>query len=256
MEKDGSIRSISRGLTILKLINSNTMLTMADIARISAIPYPTACRIVETLIDEGMVQREAPRKVYRPTPLVKLLSSGYRRADQLADAAQRPIAELTRRILWPVSVCTRVGGDMMVQASSNRLSPKAVDYCSPGQITPILESSSGLVFLAFCEEDERNAVLRLHDSLSTYSVSGQGFLKALSDIRERGFSFAERFKQGVSSSVLSSLSAPIMRDGYCEASATVTFFASALTMNDATGLLLEDLFQTAKLIERELHATR
>ena len=49
-----------------------------DIAKRAKVPYPTACRIVQTLLHEGLIEREPARKHYRPTPLIQSLSNGFR----------------------------------------------------------------------------------------------------------------------------------------------------------------------------------
>jgi IclR family transcriptional regulator, mhp operon transcriptional activator len=77
MEKGVPIRAISRGLAVLQAVNKHGGLTMMEIAQLSEVPYPTACRIVQTLLHEGMLEREAGRKRYRATASVLTLSSGF-----------------------------------------------------------------------------------------------------------------------------------------------------------------------------------
>jgi IclR family transcriptional regulator, mhp operon transcriptional activator len=77
MEKGVPIRAISRGLAVLQTVNQHGSLTMMEIAQTSRVPYPTACRIVQTLLHEGMLEREPGRKTYRATSLVLTLASGY-----------------------------------------------------------------------------------------------------------------------------------------------------------------------------------
>lgn len=76
MEKGVPIRAITRGLAVLQAVNQHGSLTMMEIAQTSRVPYPTACRIVQTLLHEGMLEREPGRKTYRATPLVLTLASG------------------------------------------------------------------------------------------------------------------------------------------------------------------------------------
>jgi molybdenum-dependent DNA-binding transcriptional regulator ModE len=61
-ERDGNVRAISRGLAVLQAVNRGGSVTMMEICRTAQIPYPTACRIVQTLMDEGMIEREPARK--------------------------------------------------------------------------------------------------------------------------------------------------------------------------------------------------
>ena len=77
MEKGVPIRAITRGLAVLQAVNQHGSLTMMEIAQSSKVPYPTACRIVQTLVHEGMLEREPGRKTYRATSSVLTLASGF-----------------------------------------------------------------------------------------------------------------------------------------------------------------------------------
>jgi IclR family transcriptional regulator, mhp operon transcriptional activator len=73
MEKGVPIRAISRGLSVLRAVNAHGGLTMMEISQTSEVPYPTACRIVQTLLYEGYLERERGRKTYRTTALTREL---------------------------------------------------------------------------------------------------------------------------------------------------------------------------------------
>lgn len=74
MEKGVPIRAISRGLSVLRAVNVHGALTMMEISNASEVPYPTACRIVQTLVHEGYLERERGRKTYRASALVRELA--------------------------------------------------------------------------------------------------------------------------------------------------------------------------------------
>ena len=61
MEKGVPIRSITRSIAALKAINRHGSLSMMEIAKASEVPYPTACRIVQTLLYEGLIEQEPAR---------------------------------------------------------------------------------------------------------------------------------------------------------------------------------------------------
>src|SRR3546814_3186776 len=90
---------------------------MMEIARASAVPYPTACRIVQTLLHEGLVERESARKRYQPTALVQTLAHGFQGHGALVEATRPHIAALTRDIGWPISLTTHVGSSMVIRDS-------------------------------------------------------------------------------------------------------------------------------------------
>jgi IclR family mhp operon transcriptional activator len=117
MEKGVPIRSITRSIAALRAINRAGSLNMMEIAKASEVPYATACRIVQTLLYEGLIEQEPARKRYRATMLVQTLATGYQQDDALVRAARPHIVELTRRFGWPVSIAVRVGREMMLRDS-------------------------------------------------------------------------------------------------------------------------------------------
>jgi IclR family mhp operon transcriptional activator len=55
MEKGVPIRSISRAIAVLQAINRQGSMSLMGIAKTAEVPYPTACRIVQTLLFEGLI---------------------------------------------------------------------------------------------------------------------------------------------------------------------------------------------------------
>ncbi len=254
MPVDGGIRAIGRGLRVLQVVNHQRSVSMMEIARQCELPYPTACRIVETLIEERMIEREASRKHYRPTALVKTLSVGYQADDALAEAARRHICGLTRELRWPISVCTRVGMSMMIRESTHVIAPFTLNLYHPGYTMPLLESSSGKVHLAFSDEDEREAVIE--HVRRTGQTSGDRMAlrlrSLLGEIRSNGYGIHDRIRHTANPGKTSAISVPILRDGPCEATVTLAFFASSMTLNRAVESFMPRLRTLAGAIAREL----
>lgn len=48
-----------------------------EICRSADVPYATACRIVQTLMHEGLIERAVGTKEYRATALVQSLTTGF-----------------------------------------------------------------------------------------------------------------------------------------------------------------------------------
>ncbi|MFD2137741.1 helix-turn-helix domain-containing protein [Novosphingobium resinovorum] len=58
MERGVPIRAVCRAISILQEINQMGSLSMMQISKRGRIPYPTACRIVQTLMHEGLIEQE------------------------------------------------------------------------------------------------------------------------------------------------------------------------------------------------------
>lgn len=257
MERDGGVRAIGRGLAVLKAINQHASLDMMSIARETRLPYPTVCRIVETLIEEGMVERETSRKHYRPTSLVQTLSQGYRPEDSLVTAAEDPISELTRAILWPITVCSRVGSNMMIRVCSHRISPRTLNMYYPGYTIPILGCSAGIVYLAACGETERETVL---DGLEQAGEFGGPFARrqierTFQDVRRRGYGQTERCQNNHNPGKTSSIAAPILVSGGCAGAVTLTVYSSVMSAAEAAERYAEAICDVTRVISQRLGRT-
>lgn len=256
MERDGHIRSISRGIAVLQAINRGGSITMMDICRSSRVPYPTACRIVQTLIEEGMIEREPARKRYRTTALVKTLALGYQDEDALVAVARPHIVALCRKVAWPISIATRVGHMMMVRDSTHRLTSLTLNNYAPGYTLPLTECSTGKAYLAYCDPEERAniltgmreldgpaermAILTLHDDT------------LFREIRERGYATQARNAYTANPGKTSSIAVPIFKQDRIAGAMALIFFASALPMRQAQEAFLGELKATAAAISAEL----
>ena len=255
-DKDGAIRSIARGLRVLQAINRGGSITMMQICRQAEIPYPTACRIIETLIKEGMIEREPARKRYRATALVRTLSVGFQDEDALVAVARPHIVALCKRHGWPVSLATRVGHSMMVRDSTHKLTSLTLANYSPGYTLPIIECSTGKAYLAFCDEDERVAILAGLRRIDGPAERLAGLLlhddTFLNGIRAKGYATQARNSYTAVPGKTSSISVPLLKDGRARGSIALIFFAAAMPMAKAEGLFVEDLKATAAAISAEL----
>jgi IclR family mhp operon transcriptional activator len=255
-EKDGTVRAIARGLRVLQAINRGGSITMMQICRQAAIPYPTACRVIDTLIKEGMVEREPARKRYRATAMVRTLSAGFQDEDALVAAARPHIVALTQRHGWPISLATRVGHMMMLRDSTHRLTSLTFNNYAPGYTLPIIECSTGKAYLAFCSEEERRGILtglRQFDGaperMATLILHDNSLL---SSIRVKGYATQARNSYTAVPGKTSSIAVPVLKDGEVKGAMALVFFAVSMPMAQAETRFVDDLKQTAELIGRDL----
>ena len=255
-ERDGNVRAISRGLAVLQAVNRGGSVTMMEICRTAHIPYPTACRIVQTLMDEGMIEREPARKRYRPTALVRTLSFGFQDEGDLVAVARPHIVALTNKLAWPVSVTTRVGPVMMVRDSTHKLTSLTLHNYVPGFTLPIIECSTGKAYLAFCGEEERRGVLQglrqLDGPAERMAVLLTSNERMLDDIRARGFATQARNAYTATPGKTSSIAVPLFQNNQVAGALALIFFASAVSMAEAEGRFVAALQETARAISAEL----
>mgnify|MGYP005858260427 CR=1 FL=1 len=257
MERGVPIRSISRGLAVLAAVNRDGPISMMGISRAAEVPYPTACRIIQTLLHEGLVEKEPARKRYRVTSLVHTLSTGYQEEDQLVSAARSQIEDLCHAVGWPISIATRVGTRMMVRDSTHKMTSLTFSHYYPGYTLPIAECATGKVHLAFCDKEERAAILEGLKAIETDSsqmglvLMGDDFM--LNKIRREGYALQIRNVYNADPGKTSSIAVPLLGPGdRFIGSLALIFFASAMKGDEAVEKYLEPMQKTVKAIRDSL----
>jgi IclR family mhp operon transcriptional activator len=256
MEKGVPIRAISRSISVLQAINRAGSLSMMDIAHASAVPYPTACRIVQTLLYEGLIEREPARKRYRPTALVQTLSHGFQDGGRLVTVARPHIVELTKAVGWPISLTTHVGHRMVVRDSTHSLTSLTFSNYYPGYTLPILECASGQAFLAFTSKEERLSILQTLRAIPENADSNalalfeSGLL--VEEIRANGYAGRGRNPYTNNPGKTSSIAVPIFDGEVPVGALTLVFFATAMRIKDAAEKYLGPLQVAAQAISDAL----
>jgi IclR family mhp operon transcriptional activator len=258
MEKGVPIRSISRSIMVLQAINRRGSLSMMEVAQASSVPYPTACRIVQTLLHEGLIEREPSRKRYRPTALVQTLSYGFQDHGQLVSKARQHIIGLTKEVGWPISIATRVGPLMMVRDSTHALTSMTFTKYYPGYTLPILDCASGRCYLAYAEEEERVEILKgialtetPVDAL-TYRMATSGLL--FEDIMRDGYATKGKVPYTANPGKTSSIAVPIHSGDQVVGSLVLIFFSSAMKMSEAVARYVGPLKAAARAINESLES--
>ncbi len=231
---------------------------MMGAARAAGIPYPTACRVVQTLIHEGFIEGVPNTRNYQPTALAHTLSNGYKFENSLVIAARPVIQDVTHRILWPISIANRVGMKMMIRASTYGMTSLAFTNFHPGDSVPLFASASGKVHLAFCDSEERETILKgLRDfgesddkAMAFFSKAGQQG----NTIRKNGFATHERNQYVDPPGKTSSISVPIFAGSTYVSTLSLIFFASAMPIKAAVGKYLPELLEASRVISEKTDA--
>lgn len=254
MERDIGIRSISRSLAVLQCINRHGSMSLMEISCDLKLPYPTTCRIIQTLVHEGLLEVEPMRKRYRATAMVQALSLGFSDHGSLVAVARPYIVELTQRFGWPIALATHVGNSMMVRDSTHDLSSWTFNPCHPGHLMPMLESASGNVYLSYVEDDERElllAGLKITEPPSlvmTMFESG----KLVERVRSLGYATRERNQFSPNSGKSSSIAVPLFVAGRVVGAMTLPFISSAMSMTNAVAKFIAPLQEVAATVSNML----
>jgi IclR family transcriptional regulator, mhp operon transcriptional activator len=247
-----SVRAVGRGLTVLQVINKHGGISMSQIALDADMAYPTTCRMVQTLMDCGMVEREPGRKRYRVTSLVETLSLGFQKEDRLARIARPHMEKLTREIVWPVYLSCRIGNNMMVRESTDAMTTLTFNHYNPGFRMPLFDSSSGRIQLAFAESEDAELIRRGAEYETGLGTAYSGFKECLEKVRRDGFATVAQHWYMEPKGKTSALSVPVMQGKRAVSALSIVFFSSAMTVEQATERYLEKLTQAARAITDDL----
>lgn len=258
MEKGVPVRSISRCLAILRLISSRGPVSLMEIAKAVALPYPTTIRIVQTLMHEGMIECEPVRKLYRATSLVQTLSVGAHENADLLQAGRPLMIGLTREHGWPASICTASGPSMLVRDSTYTMTSLAFNNYYPGYAFPMLEVASGLAHLAFVSDEARECLLNGLDDGSADRATLEMFRSgALTRrIRADGYATHDRTTCTLNPGKTSSIAVPILEHGLVAGVLSLSYFATAMPMSEAVRRYERALKACALAIGTTLEALR
>lgn len=257
MGKGVPIRALSRGLEVLSGISRDGPISLMQIAKGNGLPYATACRIVQTLVHEGLIERGAGRKLYRVTPLVQSLSTGFQKEDMLARIARPHLEELCDTIKWPVSCATRVGTRMVLRETTHSMTSLTFSNYYAGFTLPIAECATGKAYLAFCGEDERGTVIdgwRATDNETAHAglllTTDEG---ALDLVREQGYAIQTRNNYNAEPGKTSTIAVPIVtKSGRLVGSLGAIYFASAMSPGAAATQFLRPIQDAAERIAKAL----
>lgn len=253
-------RSVTRALKVLQVVNRAGSLNMMQIAKAVDLPYPTTCRLVNTLVEEGVIEQETLRKHYRPTALAQSLSCGYHAHSRLATIARPHIQAMTCETGWPVAVTSRISKYMVIQESTHALTTMTFSEYTPGYAMPILSSASGLAYMAFVSPIIRKDILEQTDfdqvdnhASDIIEQRGEAYFES---IRNEGFAFYVRSPHTKDPGKTSSIALPLFKGNDVAGSMAMSFFARVMTVEEAYAKYGELMRKTQMAISKDLEQMR
>ena len=218
-------------LQVLQSLNEIGPCTIVDLNRATGISRQAIYRIIDSLARHGYAQH-IPNDSAHPTDIqsARRLSSGYRDDNWIVEAAGPVLARLQSEVRWPSSVAIPDQDKMVVCETNRYRSPFVFDRGGVGLRLPMLRSSLGIAYMAFCDRRTRRITLALlrnsADRRDAIARNQKDTERLLRNTVQRGYSF----RQGGIEPRTSSIAVPIMRDGEAVGSVCVTYATSALTL--------------------------
>ncbi len=258
------VQGLERGIEVLRALNASTG-GRNSVARLSAetgLHRTTVKRLLETLKHLGIVRYLDDSNEYCLALTVLQLSEGFRDVVWIAEVARPLMRGLTRKVLWPSDLMILDTDELVVRETTHGITPWSFNSRVLGIRVPLLQSSGGRAYLAFCADDERERLLNMLQKRE--GVEGERardavyVARVLNQTRERGFAVSERreafgnLSMRFGTNRCAAIAVPIRRKGFAVASLNLVYLTRAVSTQEIIERSLPDLISTGRRIEQSL----
>lgn len=247
------VRALVRGLAVLRHVNTAGAARPSEIAQALGIPRPTVYRILETLEEAGYVVFSASANLARVTRLAASLGDGAAMTTELCRAAGPVFAEYAARMIWPLDLAVYENAAMVIQETTHGRSPLSIDRAMTGYRLPMLRTSAGRAYLAFCPVAERDLILdhlrRLGDPADAPFLEPIWLERMLQETQARGFAIRDA---GEFRPQTASLAVPVRIGAGVSGCVSLIWIRSAMTTQRAIETAAEPVAEMAKRIAAQL----
>lgn len=253
------VQGLSRGLAILHAINLSPegWASIAELSASTGLHRTTVRRLLETLQTEGYVRRSVSDDSYRLNQKIRQLSDGFTDDEWISEIANPVLGELLQKVVWPSDLCTLDGDCMLVRETTHRFSPLSFHRAMIRQRMPVLFTSAGRAYLAFCSSEERRQILRLlaagSDEQANFARNRILVEQMLEKVRRQGY--ASNDGEWNLQQKIAAIAMPIRHKEHVLASINVVFLKKAMNAAEAAKRFLPALQAAVEKIETSLDAS-
>lgn len=241
------VTAVLRGLEVLRVVNRVGTATVKVIHHETGFDKATIVRMLETLIHAGYVTRDAEAATYGVTGRVLQLSAGFVHHDRIGEVCAPLLSRFRESIGWPSDFAIRDDEAMIVVRTSRDTGPLSFNR-NPGFRAPILLTSVGKAYLAFCPEPERSEIIsRLRETMPKNQMPSQRRVDAmLETVRNAGFAVMEEgYSQREYKGALWAMAVPVMDRHKLYGALNIMMLRKTVTFDDARERYLGALQTTA-----------
>lgn len=154
-----TIRALDRGLQVLLRVSAEGSASLHELHRATRTPKATLLRILRTLEARGMVWRRIADGRYCASHHLTSRARYAAQTEQLVRAASPVLDKLCAKILWPSDLAIPRRDCMEICETNRPLAPIHLNRELVGLKISMLHSAHGRAYLAFCNDEQRQAVL-------------------------------------------------------------------------------------------------
>jgi IclR family mhp operon transcriptional activator len=239
------VEAVVRAVQLLECLNQHPVTSIAQLHQQTGIPKPSLVRLLRTLEGLGYVRRAPKPGGYLLTSKVRVLASGYHSEPRIVEVVSPLLDALTEIVKWPAAVAIPESGAAVIRYSTISHSPLALLHSSIGMRLSLMTRALGRAYLAFCEEEEREALISLasveDDPENIASKNRRSLDATLELIRRQGYALRDPKVRPVSNT----LAIPISDARRVVGAIGVTWFTSTMSDHEAVKRYLEPLQDAA-----------
>lgn len=250
-KKEERVRSLARGLAILRFVNAAGDTRVSEIAAELKLPRPSVYRLLHTLEEEGYIACSASDNRVRVTRLAAALGDSYSASSVICQAAGPVFGAYRQKIGWPLDLTIYENASMVIHETTHAQSPLSIDRGMIGRRLPILRSSAGRAYLGSCEESERALILKhlhnLEDPEDEPYLTADSLQRLFKEVADRGLALRD---SGNFRPDTSSIAVPVRIGRSVAACVSMIWIRSAMPAREA----ISDYAQTLKEIAAAIAA--
>lgn len=250
-----TVRGLTRGLLLLNLLNKfDGGASTATLAEFSGLHRTTVRRLLETLQEEGYVRRSLSDDSFRLTLKVRQLSEGFRDEHWISALATPLLGELLREVIWPTDLTTLDVDAMVVRETTHRFSRLSFHRSMVGRRLPLLLTASGLTWLAFSPDSERQPIIAMLAGRpeEEYQLAREPEkLEAILE-RTRQNGYGANFQGWQLEQKIASIAVPVRSQGRVIGCLNLVYIAKAMTIEQAAEKHLPALLRVTHQIEERM----
>lgn len=246
-------QSLVRGLELLAAMNrcTNGSSTVYDLSQATGLHRTTVKRFLETLREEGYVLADPASNQYRLTSQVQQLSYGFKDNVAVTDVAWPVLRELSQNVVWPCSLVTLEGDEMVVRVSTRTYSPLSFHPGTPGRRLPILVTAAGRAYLANASKAEQDVILAMlrerEDFPSRLARDERLVARLLLDTKKRGYALNEG--EWTEEPRFGGIAVPVFQKKRVVACINLVYLLRGIAGGPGIKKLADELMSAARLIE-------
>lgn len=251
---NGGVRAVERAIDILQALNRRPLSTLHDLHCETGLPKSSIVRLLRTLEGKGLATQSSHYGTYQLLGRVRSLSSGFHHEPMVIEIAEEIMIDLTKREGWPLALALFDLNAMVVRASTIPYTSLSLLHSSLNKRLSLVTRALGRAFLAHSSPSEQQILIEMlkhsDDPEDFPARNPEAMARIIEPVRASGYAIRDPLFEPRSITV----AVPVRDNGRVMATLGITWIRAAMTLQEGLDRHLQQLFDAADTISRELAA--